>query len=83
MAERALTRKKGLGAYYTNPAVGDFLVTWGIDAAPGVVMDPACGDGRFLRAAAGRGATLMAGIAQRLTRAAVSRGRPGPGPIAP
>ncbi|AGA92136.1 type I restriction-modification system methyltransferase subunit [Thioflavicoccus mobilis 8321] len=61
MAERALTRKKGLGAYYTNPAVVDFLVAWGIEMAPGVVMDPSCGDGRFLSAAAARGATGLIG----------------------
>ncbi|MBK1699538.1 N-6 DNA methylase [Thiococcus pfennigii] len=61
MAERALTRKKGLGAYYTAPAVVDFLIAWGMDAAPGIVMDPSCGDGRFLSAAAARGATGLIG----------------------
>jgi predicted RNA methylase len=61
MPERPLTPRKALGAYYTAPAVVDFLVDWGLATAPGVVMDPACGDGRFLIAAAGRGARRVIG----------------------
>lgn len=54
--------RKNLGAYYTDEAVVDFLVRWGIAHAPGLaVMDPACGDGRFLAAAAGQGATRLVG----------------------
>lgn len=61
MAEREMTRKKSLGSYYTAPAVVEFLVAWGLDQSPGVVMDPSCGDGRFLAAAALRGATGLIG----------------------
>ena len=38
MAERPLTRKKGLGSYYTDARVVDFLVNWGMGVAPGLVM---------------------------------------------
>lgn len=61
MAERPLTRRKGLGSYYTTPDVVEFLVGWGMRAAPGVVMDPSCGDGRFLAAAGLRGASALIG----------------------
>jgi predicted RNA methylase len=61
MAERPLTRKKGLGSYYTDPVVVDFLVDWGMSVAPGSVMDPSCGDGRFLQAAVRRGAGRVIG----------------------
>lgn len=61
MAERALTRKKGLGSYYTDPRVVDFLVEWGMGVSPGLVMDPSCGDGRFPEAAARRGASRIIG----------------------
>ena len=61
MAERPLTRKKGLGSYYTHLRVVEFLVEWGMRTAPGSVMDPSCGDGRFLEAAARRGASALIG----------------------
>jgi predicted RNA methylase len=61
MAERALTAKKVRGAYYTDPRVVEFLVAWGTSVAPGTVMDPSCGDGRFLEAAARHGAIAVIG----------------------
>ena len=61
MSERPLTRKKGLGSYYTDRRVVDFLVDWGMRVAPGSVMDPSCGDGRFLEAAVRKGATCVIG----------------------
>jgi adenine-specific DNA-methyltransferase len=61
MAERPLTRKKGLGSYYTDPRVVDFLIDWGTTVAPGSVMDPSCGDGRFLAAAGRKGANRVLG----------------------
>lgn len=61
MAERSLTRKKGFGSYYTDPRVVDFLVDWGMSVAPGVVLDPSCGDGRFLEAAVRTGASRLIG----------------------
>jgi len=59
--ERPLTRKKELAAYYTDLRVVDYLVAWGLGVAPGIVMDPSCGDGRFLAAAARRGARRVIG----------------------
>lgn len=61
MAERPLTAKKRLGAYYTAPAAVSFMADWGMAIAPGVVTDPSCGDGRFLAAAARLGATSLIG----------------------
>lgn len=61
MAERALTRKKGLGSYYTDPRVVKFLIDWGMGTAPGLVLDPSCGDGRFLGAAIAQGARGVIG----------------------
>ena len=46
-----LETRKDLGAYYTHPDVVRFLVGWGTDPATRSVMDPSCGDGRFLAAA--------------------------------
>ena len=73
MAERPLTAKKGLGAYYTDPQVVEFLVGWAASVSPGVLMDPACGDGRFLAVACERGATRVIGC--DLDPAAVQRAR--------
>jgi adenine-specific DNA-methyltransferase len=61
MAERPLTRRKSLGSYYTDPLVVDFLVGWGMSVAPGIVMDPSCGDGRFLARALELGAARLVG----------------------
>lgn len=57
--ERA--RQKDLGAYYTQPEVVDFLVRWGLSRVQGVVMDPSCGDGRFLTRAVLSGAKEVIG----------------------
>jgi adenine-specific DNA-methyltransferase len=61
MAERPLTHRKRLGSFYTAPTVVDFMVEWGIAVAPGICLDPSCGDGRFLVAAALRGAKAVIG----------------------
>lgn len=62
MAERALTRQKALGAYYTDPRVCNFLAAWGLRTSPGRVLDPSCGDGRFLAAALRHGAQDVIGV---------------------
>lgn len=54
-------RQKHLGAFYTCQEVVDFLVRWGLSRVRGVVMDPACGDGRFLTSAALLGAREVVG----------------------
>jgi methylase of polypeptide subunit release factors len=53
--------KKRLGAFYTEDAVAAFLVQWGLSKSTGSVMDPSCGDGRFLVQAARLGATRVVG----------------------
>ena len=53
--------QKELGAFYTCEPVVAFLVRWGLERAPGVVFDPACGDGRFLDSAAEFGAQQLVG----------------------
>lgn len=55
------TRRKALGAYYTALPAVDFLADWGLRQGGTVVMDPSCGDGRFLAAAACRGAERLIG----------------------
>lgn len=53
--------RKHLGSYYTRPEVVEFLTRWGLSRAQGVVMDPSCGDGRFLTTAALLGAKEVVG----------------------
>ena len=42
------TRRKALGAYYTPPEVAATLVRWAVRRPGDRLLDPACGDGRFL-----------------------------------
>lgn len=46
-----IDERKDLGAFYTQKEVARFLVEWGLEDAPGSLMDPSCGDGRFLEIA--------------------------------
>lgn len=46
--------RKELGAYYTDAAVAGFLVRWAVVAGTETVLDPSCGEGVFLAAAAER-----------------------------
>lgn len=48
----AATQQKILGAFYTADPVARFLVNWAIRKADDTVLDPSCGDGVFLQAAA-------------------------------
>lgn len=41
-------RRKQLGAYYTPDSVARSLVRWAVAASGDRLLDPACGDGRFL-----------------------------------
>lgn len=45
-----IERRKQLGAYYTPDAVARSLVRWAVAAHTDRLLDPACGDGRFLAA---------------------------------
>jgi adenine-specific DNA methylase len=46
------SERKALGAFYTHEDVVRFLVGWGLEKGARSVIDPSCGDGRFLEAAA-------------------------------
>jgi predicted RNA methylase len=77
----ASNERKALGAFYTTERVARFLVDWGLLAGARSVMDPSCGDGRFLAVAAQQGvrrlvgcdvnSTAIAETAQRLSAAEV------------
>lgn len=53
--------RKELGAFYTHPEVVRFLLEWGVDGEVGSVMDPSCGDGRFLAVAERLGVARLVG----------------------
>lgn len=53
--------RKSLGAFYTDEAVVRFLVGWGLRAPARSVMDPSCGDGRFLAVAGEQGVGRLVG----------------------
>lgn len=42
--------RKSLGSFYTPPEVADRLVRWVVRSPSDRLLDPACGDGRFLAA---------------------------------
>jgi adenine-specific DNA methylase len=45
--------RKARGAFFTPQDIADFLAEWAVDGDPAArVLDPSCGDGVFLRAAA-------------------------------
>ena len=54
-------QRKRLGAYYTHQEIVRYLAGWGARRGPSSVMDPSCGDGRFLAEAARRGAGRLVG----------------------
>jgi len=82
------------GGYYTSARVAEWLCGWAIQSAGDAVLEPSCGDGAFIEAAARRLLTLgatPAKIARQLTgveiipaeaRAATERLRPDLGKVA-
>jgi adenine-specific DNA-methyltransferase len=45
--------RKARGAFFTPPEIATFLVDWAVERNPGArVLDPTCGDGSFILAAA-------------------------------
>ena len=42
------SERKSLGSFYTPPEVADMLVRWVVRSPSDRLLDPACGDGRFL-----------------------------------
>ena len=53
--------RKTRGAFFTPPAIADFLVRWAVRSPGDRVMDPTCGEAVFLLAAADRLASFGAG----------------------
>lgn len=53
-AEDSAVLRKARGAFFTPPAIADFLTRWAIRAPDARVMDPTCGEAVFLLAAAER-----------------------------
>jgi adenine-specific DNA-methyltransferase len=51
------------GGYYTSPEVAAWLCAWAVRAASDSILEPSCGDGVFLAAAADRLGELGAGAA--------------------
>jgi adenine-specific DNA-methyltransferase len=52
-------RRKSRGAFFTPPAIADYLAEWAVEGdADSVVLDPTCGESVFLAAAARRLADL-------------------------
>lgn len=87
-ARRSRTRRRSQGAYFTPAPLVDFVVAealaararagieWGADGVPALtVLDPACGDGRFLEAALGALTAMAAsrGADPERVRALVAR----------
>src|SRR5262245_24608946 len=54
-APDSMLARKARGAFFTPPAIAQFLADWAIAKNPGAhVLDPTCGDGVFLLAAGER-----------------------------
>ncbi|WP_083203789.1 Eco57I restriction-modification methylase domain-containing protein [Ensifer adhaerens] len=65
-----LDEDKLRGGYYTSTSVAEWLCGWAIQSASDTVLEPSCGDGAFVEAAARRLLTLGATpdkIARQLT----------------
>ena len=48
--ERDKAYRKLRGGYYTPDGIADFLVRWAVRSPDETILEPACGDGRILRA---------------------------------
>src|SRR5689334_20652003 len=57
--------RKARGAFFTPPAIADFLADWAIRRPTDTVYEPSCGEAAFLSAAVARlhklGATIVPG----------------------
>nr|WP_205857590.1 N-6 DNA methylase [Phytoactinopolyspora endophytica] len=51
-------RRKARGAFFTPPALCDYVVDWAVRSADDVVLEPSCGEAAFLLSAAERLAKL-------------------------
>lgn len=48
---RPAAARRASGAFYTGPAIVDTMLSWTLARAPGRIVDPGCGSGRFALAA--------------------------------
>jgi adenine-specific DNA-methyltransferase len=55
------SHRKSLGAFYTSEDVAEALVGWGLRVPRRAVLDPSCGDGRFLAPAISAGVGRVVG----------------------
>ena len=46
--QKSMTSQKLRGGYYTPKVIREFLVDWALDSDGKTVLEPSCGDGRFL-----------------------------------
>jgi len=52
-ASDRLSARKARGAFFTPPAIADYLASWAVDEDPDArILDPTCGESVFLHAAA-------------------------------
>jgi adenine-specific DNA-methyltransferase len=54
LADDSTTQRKARGAFFTPPAIADFLSRWAIRSPDDRALDPTCGEAVFLMAAAER-----------------------------
>src|SRR5436305_7422229 len=48
-------KKKARGAFFTPPAIADYLASWAVENDPAArILDPTCGESVFLQAAGAR-----------------------------
>lgn len=52
--------RKSRGAFFTPPALADFITTWAVRSSQDTVLEPSCGDAVFLRSAGRRLASFGA-----------------------
>jgi len=57
-----LAERKARGAFYTPPAIAQYLCDWAIRSRLDRVLEPSCGDAEFLLAAGRSGARLPASL---------------------
>ncbi len=70
LADDVAIQRKARGAFFTPPAIADFLSGWAVRSPDARILDPTCGEAVFLRAAARRLESLGAApeqIAKQLT----------------
>jgi adenine-specific DNA-methyltransferase len=61
--------RKARGAFFTPPAIANYLAAWAVGDDPNAkILDPSCGDGVFLLAAARQLSAFTSAQSARRTR---------------